>query len=317
MRGCVYPAHPTAPYPRANLDDRRLPVDIATAARTPAGVILGITGDAHEVDISYVTASEATGIRGAASGTAFAAYAGAELLDEVPAELGAGRVRLPLGPSSTTIYLPEGMAPNVTEVRGIAGTIEALPPRPRLLGYGDSITEGWGSSGPSASWIARAARALDWEAVNFGYAGAGRGELAVAEIVATTPADVVSIAFGTNCWTTIAFNESLMAATLAAFVATVRAGHARVPLVLVSPVVRPSAEQTPNRVGVTLASLRDAYEEAADRLAAQDPLIEVVRGRDLIAEDQLADGVHPNDAGHHELAVVMESAVRRAAAAAG
>jgi lysophospholipase L1-like esterase len=115
----------------------------------------------------------------------------------------------------------------------------------------------------------------------------------------------------------IAFSVDLLEATVRAFVATVRAGHPRTPVILVSPVVRPDAETTPNRLGATLAGLRAAYERAALSLGATDPSITLVRGRELVEADQLADGIHPDDAGHAALAAAVGTAVSAALQLAG
>jgi lysophospholipase L1-like esterase len=311
LRGCAFPAHADAPYPRANLDDRRLPADIAAAARVPATVSLAVSGPATMIELSYAAATPAGGMRGPSYGTTFAAYpaGGDRPSAEVPARTGAGTVRLSLGPGLTTVYLPEGMAPTLTGITGVGAAIAPGPPRRRWLAYGDSITEGWGASAPGRSWLATAARRLGLEAVNFGYAGSGRGELVVAEAMAAVPADVITLAFGTNCWGMIAFSEDLLEATVRAFVASVRAGHPRTPIVLVSPIVRPDAETTPNRLGATLAGLRAAYERAALSLGTADAAIMLVRGRELVAAGQLADGIHPDDAGHAALAAAVGHAV--------
>jgi lysophospholipase L1-like esterase len=314
LRGCAFSPHADAPYPRANLDDRRLPADLAAAARVPATISLAVRGPAKAIELSYATATTAGGMRGTAYGTTFATYpAGADGPSaEVPARAGQGTVRLPLGPGPTIVYLPEGMAPTLTGIAGVGAAIEPAPPQRRWLAYGDSITEGWGASTPGRTWLATAARRLGLEAVNFGYAGCGRGELVVAEAMAATPAEVITLAFGTNCWGRIAFSEDLLEATVRAFVASVRAGHPRTPIVLVSPIIRPDAEATPNRLGTTLARLRAAYERAALGLGTADAGITLVRGRELVSPGQLADGVHPDDAGHAELAAAVGAAVSAA-----
>jgi lysophospholipase L1-like esterase len=325
LRGCAFAPHADASYPRANLDDRRLPADIAAAARVPATVCLAVSGPATEIELSYTGATPAGGLRGPSYGTNFAAYPaspdsparGDRPSAEVPAHPGAGTVRLPLGPGSSIVYLPEGMAPTLTGITGLDAAIAPGPPQRRWLAYGDSITEGWGASAPGRTWLATAARRLDLEAVNFGYAGSGRGELVVAEAMAGAAADVITLAFGTNCWGMIAFSEDLLAATVRAFVASVRAGHPRTPIVAVSAIVRPDAEDTPNRLGATLAGLRAAYERAVLSLGTADAGITLVRGGELVGAGQLADGIHPDDAGHAALAAAVGVAVSAALQSAG
>jgi lysophospholipase L1-like esterase len=314
LRGCAFGPHADAPYPRANLDDRRLPADVAAAARVPAGVALAVSGPARVIELSYTAAAPAGGMRGPSYGTAFAAYpaGGDGPSAEVPAHPGAGTARLPIGPGPTIVYLPEAMAPTVTGIAGLGGAIAPSPPQRRWLAYGDSITEGWGASTPGRTWLASAARRLDLEAVNFGYAGSGRGDLVVAEAMAGAGADVITVAFGTNCWGMIAFSEELLEATVRAFVASVRVGHPHTPIVAVSPIVRPDAETTPNRLGATLARLRAAYERAVLGLAAADAGIRLLPGREIVGAGQLADGIHPDDDGHAALAAAVGTAVSTA-----
>jgi lysophospholipase L1-like esterase len=302
----VFPAHDQTPYPRADLDDIRLPVDIGAAAGVPATVRLEITGDAEAVEVEYHTAQLPQGPQG----TTFSVWCGHEQLANVKAVVGAGSVRLPLGDGVTTVYLPEAMGPTVTAVRGVGGVVEPAAPRPRWLAYGDSVTEGWGATAPALSWLATAGRELNLDVVNFGYAAAGRGELAVAEMIAGVPADVISLAFGTNCWSRIPFDPSLLAATFRSFVAVLRQGHPEVPFVVASPIVRPDAEDTPNRLGATLRDLRQVIEDTTAELSKTDPLLCLVRGGKLLGPQHLSDGVHPNDTGHALLAAVMTEHAR-------
>lgn len=89
--------------------------------------------------------------------------------------------------------------------------------------------------------------------------------------------------------------------------------------------LRPDAEQTPNRLGVTLAELRTSMEEAVvDLMRARsdsgsrsgsgsgsgDKRLALLPGRDLIGPEQLADGVHPDDKGHAALAAAVAEALR-------
>jgi hypothetical protein len=83
--------------------------------------------------------------------------------------------------------------------------------------------------------------------------------------------------------------------------------------VVASPVIRPDAETTPNRLGATLADLRGAMEEVVRaRLDSGDDNIVLVPGAEVITAAELADGIHPGDAGQARLAEVFGSAVASA-----
>jgi lysophospholipase L1-like esterase len=262
-------------------------------------------GDATALDVSYVTATDDLGYRGPGAGTTFSVWRDGEQVDQQVAVLGEGHARLELGRGDmrAIVYLPEGMRPTVLSIAGIGGEIFPASRQPRWLAYGDSIAEGWIASGPAGAWPAIVGRDQWFDVVNLGYAGSARGEIVSAEQVASLDAEVISITHGTNCWTRIPHSVDMMRSTTEAFVRIVRAGHPGVPIVLASPVVRPDAEDTPNKLGATLADLRAAMEDAGRALVdAGDELLTVLPGGDLLAPTLLADGVHPGDEGHQVLA---------------
>jgi lysophospholipase L1-like esterase len=203
------------------------------------------------------------------------------------------------------------MRPTVQSISGVGGRVEPAPAdQPRWIAYGDSVAEGWVASGPALAWPAIAGRDNGLDVANLGYAGAARGEVASAEQIAALDADVISISHGTNCWTRTPHSVEMMRAAVAAFLDVVLDGHPDTPVVVVSPVVRPDAETTPNRFGATLADLRAAMEDAA-----RERDVVLVPGADLIGPDQLADGIHPDDDGHRILAEVIGAQVAKAVAA--
>ena len=205
------------------------------------------------------------------------------------------------------------MRPIVRAVRAFGGTIEPAPAQPRWLAYGDSIAEGWIATGPVGAWPAVAGRRYGLDVVNLGYAGSARGEIPSAEQLAALEADVISISHGTNCWSRIPFSTAMFRAQTEAFLDLVRAGHPDTPIVVTSPILRPDAEATPNRLGATLADLRGAMEDvAAERIAQGDAALTLVAGGDLISADDLPDGIHPGDHGHEILAAAFGGAVAQA-----
>ena len=304
------------PYPRADpADASRLPADTWATACIPVGVRIELTGSAAAVRIRYETTTDDLGYRGAGAGTTFEAWDGGSCIDSQPAVAGTGTVQLrTAGPGRRTIvYLPEGMRPTVSDLEGVGGTIDPPPRQPRWLAYGDSIVEGWVASAPSRSWPAVAGRRFGLDVVNVGYAGAARGEIATAEQLAGLEAEVISVSYGTNCWRLTPHSAAMVRAGAAGFLTVLRQGHPHTPIVVTSPVLRPDAEATPNRLGATLGDLRGAVEEAArERIRDGDPALHLVPGRGVIGADLLPDGIHPGDQGHGVLAGVFGTAVASA-----
>jgi lysophospholipase L1-like esterase len=307
LAGCAWPAAPGMPYPRCDPGPGglRLPADTRAAAALPVGVRLEFTGDAATVEIEYRTETAELGFRGEGAGTTFALFRGEALVSEAKAALGAGTLRLAAGrgPGRAVVYLPEAMRPTLLALRAAGGAISPAPRQPRWLCYGDSIAEGWKASAPAWAWPAQVGRRHGLDVVNLGYAGAARGELASAEEIASLAADVISISHGTNCWTRTPHGEALFAEGLRAFLAIVREGHPRTPIVALSPILRVDAEAKPNRLGATLADLRAAFERVVqERIGAGDDRLVLVPGRELVPESELPDGIHPDDAGHARIA---------------
>jgi lysophospholipase L1-like esterase len=306
LRGVAFQAAGSVPYPRAR-QDSRLPADTWAQAKIPVGVRLELVGD--EVEIAYRTTTDDLGYRGEGAGRTFDVWRGGERVDEEKAELGEGTVKLSLGTGRDRgiVYLPEGMKPEILDVNG---KVEPAPLQPRWVVYGDSVAEGWIASAPAMAWSAMVGRERELDVLNMGYAGAARGEIPSAEHLAELGADVITIAYGTNCWIRTAHSVGTAREGMAAFLEIVRAKHPETPIVVTSPIARPDAELEPNPLGATLEHIRDALEDAVrESVSAGDVNLELVPGRHLVHESQLSDGIHPNDEGHRALAEAIGAAV--------
>ena len=315
LRGAPYPAAGDVPYPRANpTDTARLPSDTWHAALVPAGVRLELVGDAEAIDIAYRTTSGNLGYRGDGAGITFSVWRAGRKVGEEEAVLGDGLIRVPLGSSAAdkpaTIYLPEGMQPLIQSLTAVKGEIGPAPDLPRWIAYGDSVTQGWIASGPAQGWAAIAARKAGLDLANLGYAAAGRGEIVSAEHIAALPADIISVAYGASCWTRIPHSVGMVAEGFASFLDVIRDGHPAVPIVVVSPVLRPDAEDEPNRLGATLADIRHAIESVTrDRIVSGDQTLALVAGEAIITAEHLGDGIHPDDEGHKRIAATVGKAL--------
>jgi lysophospholipase L1-like esterase len=307
LRGCAWPAGGGVSYPRFDTGPLglRLPADTRASASLPIGVRFVFEGEPDSIELDYVTETDELGPRGEGAGRCFVAYRGEERIDAAEARKGEGRVALRVGAGEepVAIYLPEGMKPTVRALRPRGGEIRPGSPERRWICYGDSIAEGWCASEPSTSWPSRVSRRHGLDVVNLGFAGSARGEAATAQEIAALPADLISIAHGTNCWTRTPQSAECFAASLRDFVALVRLGHPQTPIVAVSPILRADAESQPNVLGATLLDLRMAFETTIESLRASgDARLQLVEGHDLVSAERFSDGIHPDDAGHAQMA---------------
>jgi hypothetical protein len=132
------------------------------------------------------------------------------------------------------------------------------------------------------------------------------------------PADVITVAYGASCWTRIAHSATMVAEGFHGFLDVVRQGHPHAPIVVLSPIIRPDAEDVPNKLGASMADIRHAIESVARaRIVAGDTTLTVVAGEAMITEDHLADGIHPGDEGHKRIAATVSKTLGTALRAQG
>jgi lysophospholipase L1-like esterase len=303
------PVQPGSRIPEAYA--RQLPEDTVAAALVPAGIRLELIGTATSLVLGFEQGDLA--MRHAPTmGDTFSVWVGDRHQAQIPVPTG-GIVTVPLPARApedvVTVYLPDVAPISVTFVTGQGGTAVPAPRQPKWVVYGDSIAQGWSATDPGSTWPAIVGRELDLDPVNLGFAGAARGESASAAQVADTPAEVITLAWGTNCWSMVPFDEQQMADTTETFLHVVRTAQPGVPILVMSPIARPQVEQTPNVRGATLARLRSAAEATVRRIALQDNRIRLLSGADLIPGDLLVDGIHPGDKGHQLLAEATAAAL--------
>jgi lysophospholipase L1-like esterase len=283
----------------------------------PAGVRLELVGDAQAIDLAYRTTSGNLGYRGDGAGIVFSVWRAGRKVCEEEAALGDGFIRLGLGSSApdvpATVYLPEGMRPIVLSLTAVKGEIAPAPDLPRWVAYGDSMTQGWIASGPAQSWTAIAARKTGLDLINLGYAGAGRGEIVSAEHLAALGADIITIAYGASCWTRTPHSSGMIEEGLRGFLDVVRLEQPSTPIVVISPLLRPDAEDVTNKLGASLADIRHAIESVTrERIVAGDATLSLIAGAGVINAEHLADGIHPGDEGHKRIAAAVSKALTTA-----
>jgi lysophospholipase L1-like esterase len=295
--GCRYPDTAT----------RQLPGDSIQAARVPAGVHLAFAGSAPSVVLAFERGAELV-LADPVASTDFVAFAGDRFVrTPFPESADSVEIHLPARADDETVrvYLPERIELRQISLAPVGGAITPATERlPRWVAYGDSITQGWSVARAENSWTRRTARRFGLELVNLGLAGSARGELPAALAVGESSADIVTVAWGTNAWSSLPTDAGQIRHTMRVFLTAVRQGLPEAPIVVISPVVRPAGEHTSNRFGSTLADLRAALEESVVEFAegSLGGRVTLVPGLELLDPDDLVDGVHPGDEGHGTLA---------------
>lgn len=287
----------------------KLTADTVAAARVPAGVHFAFRGNAVALDVEVRVGSR-TSVPAPTVPEGFVARAGSSAVcTPLGGESGVVRIALPERASAEVVrvYLPEAVEVRLGEMEAIGGTIEPLSGGPKLVVYGDSISQGWSVTGQGLAWPSLVAEQLGLEVVNLGFAGSARGELVAADVVGASRADIVVLAWGTNAWSSLPTDDREIAERMRVFLTAVRQGLPEAPIIVVSPIVRPAAESVPNRFGTTHARLREALEESVATFVDEhsDRQIILVSGRDAVPAEQLVDGLHPGDAGHASLAAAI------------
>jgi lysophospholipase L1-like esterase len=288
----------------------KLTIDTVRAARVPAGIHLAFSGTARAVEV-VAEAGDRTSAPAPTVPEAFVARVPGQPAVVVPlsAVRQPARILLPERDPGTVVrlYLPEAVELRVSALSPVDGEIMPAARGPLWVVYGDSISQGWSVTEPGLAWPSLVADELGFDLVNLGFAGSARGELPTADAVGASGADAVAVAWGTNAWSSLPTDATGIAGTMRLFLTALRQGLPDAPVVVVSPIVRPAAEDTRNRFGATLHDLRAALEDAVLRFAADtdDHRLTLVPGSDLLRDGQLVDGIHPGDDGHRTLAASL------------
>lgn len=191
------------------------------------------------------------------------------------------------------------------------------PPRRRWAHYGSSISHGMDAAGPSETWPAVAARAAGVELTSLGFAGQCHLDGLVARALRDAPLDLISLKLGINVINADSMRERAFIAAAHSFLDTIRDAKPETPILVISPILCPAAEDHPGptrRTGetfevvargedlqpgaLTLRRVRRLLSSIVERRrAAGDLRLYYMDGLDLFAEADLADlpdGLHPN-----------------------
>lgn len=245
-------------------------------------------------------------------------------VDFVPGEATTVRFAIPPGTARTEIWLPHAASIRLISMRadGVVAPPSGGPTR-RWTHYGSSISHCFEAVRPTGAWPAVAARAAGVDLQSCAFAGQCHLDPFVARTIGRQPADLISAKLGINVVNGDTLRERTFVPALHGFLDTVREHHPEVPLLLITPITCPVAEDHPGpttTVGgmcrvvdrpadlalgaLTLRRIRELDRQVVADRRADDPNLHLLEGTELFGPDDvgdLPDGLHPNAAGYQRM----------------
>jgi hypothetical protein len=232
---------------------------------------------------------------------------------------------LAAGEKHVEVWLPNASAVQLIELRADGAVRPAEPAGRRWVHYGSSISHCLEAERPTGVWPVVAARLAGVDLQSFAFAGQCQLDPFVARMIGQQPADLISLKLGINLVNADSMRERTFVPAVHGFLDQIRDHHPDVPLVVVTPITCPVAEDHPGPTGVddagqcavpdrpaalalgalTLRRIRELEAElVAARQAAGDRHLHLLQGPDLFGPDDvgdLPDGLHPNAAGYQRM----------------
>lgn len=226
------------------------------------------------------------------------------------------------------IWLPHDEMVELVALRADADLVP-IAPRKIWLHHGSSISQGSNATSPVGIWPAVAATLGGVDLVNMGFGGNALLDPFTARAMRDTKADFISVKMGINLVNLDLMRMRAFGPALHGFLDTIREGHKKTPLLVVSPIYCPIHETTPGpgqfdfaalaegrllfraegnaeevaKGKLTLVTIRQKMREIVAQRSVSDPNIFYLDGLELYgAEDSeklpLPDALHPDTAVH-------------------
>lgn len=232
---------------------------------------------------------------------------------------------LPEGDKTCELWLPHNAFIELRELMTDDDSTLDPPPaeaRPNWVHYGSSISHCMEADEPAKIWPAVAARILGLKLHNLGFGGQCHLDQFVARTIRDTPADMISVKTGINVINMDSMKERIFEPALHGFIDTIREARPDVPIIIISAIYCPSAEQhpgptIPNAEGkfitipghtqvrdgsMTLGTTREILKRVVEqRRDGGDEHLHYIDGLELFSEQDAADlpdDLHPNPAGY-------------------
>lgn len=239
----------------------------------------------------------------------------------------------PDGLKTVELWLPHNEVTEIVTLRTDApvepvGRVD----RRAWVHHGSSISHGSNAASPSTTWPACAASLGGVELTNLGYGGSAMLDSYAAQTLRDTPADLLSVKLGINVVNADVMRLRALTPAIHGFLDTIREGHPRTPLLVISPVLCPIHEDTPGPTApdysafaqgklrfhaagdpeetatgkLTLRVVREELARVVEQRAADDPWLYYLDGRELYGQQDyeelpLPDDIHPDAAAHRRM----------------
>ena len=231
------------------------------------------------------------------------------------------------GERDVEVWLPHDEQTELIDLRADGPLAPLVQERPRWVHHGSSISHGSIATHPTEPWPVVAARLAGLDLVNLGFGGSALLDPFVARTIRDTPADVLSLKIGINLVNADLLRRRALGPAVHGWLDTIRDGHPRTPIRLVSPVFCGIHEATPGpaapdvealaegrvafvatgdpeavgRGALTLEVVREVLAEVVERRA--DPHLAYVDGLALYGPADaerlpLPDNLHPDSQTH-------------------
>ncbi|MEO0975039.1 MAG: GDSL-type esterase/lipase family protein, partial [Pseudomonadota bacterium] len=202
---------------------------------------------------------------------------------------------------SYSLVLPYGADVDFLGLRltGGSGGLLANPeerPSVRYTAYGDLITNGTAASGITTTYPYLVGELNDWQVINMGFSGQNLTP-ADGTAVGALPADVISVAIGTNDFWFIP-GEVAFKADYNAFLDNIRAQQPTTPIYVITPLW--AYYDGLDYFGSMLEDYRRYIRDVVAARQAADHRLMLIEGYDILPPTAsfFADGIHPTDEGY-------------------
>jgi len=229
---------------------------------------------------------------------------------------------LPAGEKTIEVWLPHTAICDLVSL-GADADVEAPTPSllPRWVHYGSSISQAAEAAGPLDTWPAVAATSAGTELTCLGFAGNAMLDPFVARTIRDLPAELISLEIGVNIVEQATMRTRTFLPAVHGFLDTIREGHPHTPVVVISPIALPVAEDRagiivpdptrgPRALGtpadvdagaLTMRIVREHLVRIVAQRAEAGELLTYLSGLELLGLDEAADlydGIHPSATAH-------------------